>query len=267
LNLSSAQVGSVAGIGLAAGLLGGLAGIGGSLVMIPALGLTLGFSDGRRQEQHLYMAAAMVVNVVVAASATRQHARRGAIDRTLVVGILPWLAGFNVIGVLLSNLFDGRSLKLALAGFIAFYCVYQLVLLFRRIPDFSREQERGTPKNLAFIGAGAGLVAGLLGLGGGVLMVPMLQLLARLGIRRAVACSAAAMSISAVFASIAKLSSLPSLGLSVWDAITIAAVMTPGALIGAPIGARLAHVLPLPAVRASVSVLLLIAAARVAGLL
>jgi uncharacterized membrane protein YfcA len=74
------------------------------------------------------------------------------------------------------------------------------------------------------------------------------------------------MSISAILASVAKVSSLPSLGLSVMDALTLAALMTPGALIGAPIGARLAHVLPLPAVRAVISVLLLLAAARVAGL-
>ena len=196
MDFTLAQIASIIGIGLAAGLLGGLAGIGGSLVMIPALGLVLGFSDERRQEQHLYMAAAVVVNIIVAASATRQHAREGAIDRRLVLGILPWMACLNVVGALASNMFDGYSLKLGLAGFIGFYCVYQLVLLFRRIPDHPREGERATRWNLAMIGGLSGLVAGLLGLGGGVLMVPMLQLLARIGIRRAVACSAAVLAAS-----------------------------------------------------------------------
>ena len=48
--------------GFGAGLLGGFVGIGGSIIMIPAMLLLLG------QNQHLYQAAAMIVNVVVALS-------------------------------------------------------------------------------------------------------------------------------------------------------------------------------------------------------
>ena len=50
-------------IGLAAGILGGLAGVGGSILILPALA----FLFGSRPDvvQHLYMAAAMTVNDVV----------------------------------------------------------------------------------------------------------------------------------------------------------------------------------------------------------
>ncbi len=53
-------------IGLVAGLVGGLAGIGGSIIMLPALGLFLGYKTPARTEHHLYMASAMTVNILVA---------------------------------------------------------------------------------------------------------------------------------------------------------------------------------------------------------
>jgi len=60
-------------IGLAAGALGGLLGIGGSIIMIPALAIFLG------DDQHLYQAAAMVVNIAVALPAAIRHKRAGAL--------------------------------------------------------------------------------------------------------------------------------------------------------------------------------------------
>ena len=61
-------------IGLLAGLLGGLLGIGGSIVMIPAMTEVLG------PDQHLYQAAAMTVNFFVVVPAVIRHSRAGAIS-------------------------------------------------------------------------------------------------------------------------------------------------------------------------------------------
>ncbi|NOT00406.1 MAG: TSUP family transporter, partial [Phycisphaerales bacterium] len=58
-------------IGLAAGLLGGLLGIGGSIVMIPAMTEVLGAN------QHLYQASALMVSFFVGAPALVQHLRAG----------------------------------------------------------------------------------------------------------------------------------------------------------------------------------------------
>ena len=59
-------------IGLCAGLLGGLLGIGGSVVMIPAMSVIFG------PAQHLYQGAAMIVNFFVVIPAVIQHRRAGA---------------------------------------------------------------------------------------------------------------------------------------------------------------------------------------------
>ena len=64
----------LAGIGSVAGLFGGLLGIGGSAIMIPAMLLFFGGRHGM-EAQHLYMAAAMIVNAIPKVVA----ARRGAL--------------------------------------------------------------------------------------------------------------------------------------------------------------------------------------------
>ena len=70
-------------IGLAGGLLGGLLGIGGSIVVIPLLGFAYG------PNQQLYQATAMIMNVVVGASATLKHHLKGAIQLRLVARLIP----------------------------------------------------------------------------------------------------------------------------------------------------------------------------------
>ncbi|MCH9003289.1 MAG: TSUP family transporter, partial [Planctomycetes bacterium] len=61
-------------IGLFTGVVGGLLGVGGSIVMIPAMTEVIG------PDQHLYQAAAMIVNFFVVVPAVYQHRKAGAID-------------------------------------------------------------------------------------------------------------------------------------------------------------------------------------------
>ena len=56
-------------LGLLAGALGGLVGVGGSIVIIPVLTLLL------NKDQHLSQATAMIINVLVAAASLLQHHR------------------------------------------------------------------------------------------------------------------------------------------------------------------------------------------------
>src|SRR3954471_651914 len=108
-----------AALGLVAGVLGGMAGIGGSMVMLPGLAIVFGYHDRAHSEQHLYMAAAMCVNVLVAIPATRTHAAAGALRRELVVRILPAMIAGIVAGVIASDFMGGEVLKNLLAVFIA----------------------------------------------------------------------------------------------------------------------------------------------------
>ncbi len=255
-------------IGLAAGVVGGLSGIGGSMVMLPGLAIVFGYAgDPTHGRQHLYQAAAMAVNVVVAGAAAMEHHRAGTVRRDLVVGLLPAMAAGMIAGVLISNQVDGRTLARILAAFIACYCLYSLWRALLPHHDDPRGPERTSRVKTSIVGSLAGLVGGLVGLGGGVVTVPALQVLERIPLRQAISASAATMWMTALIGSAIKLGSLPSLGQSPVDALVLIGAMAPCAVGGAIMGARLTHGLPLRAVRLVVSLLLLLAAARMAGVL
>jgi uncharacterized protein len=149
-----------------------------------------------------------------------------------------------------------------LALFIATYAVVNLYRIARPLPASHRPVERIGRKLLTSIGAVAGLVGGLLGLGGGVVMVPLLQVIARVRLREAIAVSSAVMIATALVGASIKFATLPQHDVSAARAGLFVLMMAPTAMIGASLGAYMAHRMPLAVVRGIVSVLLLIAAFR-----
>jgi uncharacterized membrane protein YfcA len=234
------------------------------MVMLPGLSLLYGTSPS--SSHHLYMAAAMAVNMAVAIPAARKHRQAGAVRSDIVRRILPTMAVAIVAGVLLSNLVDGHYLRLGLAAFIALYCLGTFVALALKRPDHSGQAERVTTANILLIAIIAGLLGGLLGIGGGVVMVPALQLLCRLPLRHAIGTSAGVMWLTALIGAALKLATLHTHDQSATHALLLALLLAPGAIVGARFGASLAHSLPLPIVRAIIATILTIAAARMAGL-
>lgn len=262
--MTSIQLVEAAAIGLAAGVLGGMAGIGGSMIMLPGLALVFGYHDRAHTDQHVYMAAAMAVNVLVAVPATRRHAKAGALRHDLVKPVMPAMIAAIILGVLVSNWMDGRVLKYLLALFIAGYCLLNIYRIFRPRTDATRPAERRGAPILATVGGVAGFIGGLLGLGGGVVMVPMLQVLGNIRLREAIATSSAVMVASALIGAALKFATLHIAAPGhLWTKPALLVVaMAPGAIIGGTVGAALAHKLPLRAVRGIVSVILLVAAIR-----
>ena len=115
------------------------------------------------------------------------------------------------------------------------------------------------------VGAFMGFWAGLLGVGGGIVAVPLLQKLCRLPLRQCIATTAACMCFSAAFGAARKNMALDSLGLSAAESLRIAAILAPTAIVGGLCGGWLAHALPLNAVRVAFVLLLLWSAAQLLG--
>lgn len=251
-------------IGLLAGLVGGLAGIGGSIVMLPGLALLLGYATPDRAEHHLYMASAMLVNVVVAYFSKVQHARQGAVRPDLVRPILASMCFSIVLGVVVVNFFQGTIAKNVLVVFILTYCLFNLYSAVRRLPEPEPDQQRGGVALLVGIGSLTGFMAGFLGIGGGIVMIPMLQLIARVPLRQSIAASAAVMWVTAIIGSITKLSLLHTHGQRWQDALTIATPMGLGAVVGARFGAWATHKLRLPFLKIAISLILGASAVRMA---
>jgi len=259
------------GIGLVAGLVGGLAGIGGSIIMLPALGLFVGYQTEARTEHHLYMGAAMTVNIAVALSSRSQHRKAGALRPKLVRPLLTSMALAIVLGVLLSNVFEGEIARRALIVFLFAFCAYTLISTIRRMPDHEEADQRGGACMLLAIGAFTGLLAGFLGIGGGLVMVPLLQFFARVPLRLCIATSAAVMWFTALVGAVAKLATLSGHkiageALHVTDALELALPMGIGAIVGAAIGATVTHRIRLPLLRLAIAAVLAGAGARMAGL-
>ncbi|GAB4384336.1 MAG: sulfite exporter TauE/SafE family protein [Phycisphaerales bacterium] len=251
-------------IGLIAGLVGGMAGIGGSIVMLPGLALLLGYATPDRAEHHLYMASAMLVNVVVAYFSKVQHARQGAVRPDLVRPILASMCFSIVLGVVVVNFFEGTIAKNVLVVFILTYCLFNLYSAVRRLPEPEPHQQRGGVVLLVVIGSLTGFMAGFLGIGGGIVMIPMLQLIARVPLRQSIAASAAVMWVTAIIGSITKLSLLHTHGQHWQDALAIAAPMGLGAVVGARFGAWATHKLRLPFLKIAISLILGASAVRLA---
>lgn len=258
------QVAIAAVIGLVAGLVGGLCGIGGSIVMLPALATIFGYDEAAHNRHHMYMAAAMLVNMVVAATAIRPHLRAQAIDRNIVARLLPPMAIAIIGGVALGNQTPGRVPMLVLVGFLFAFVGWTLFTAVRKLPEPSPEQERATGTRLGVIGLVTGLLAGFLAIGGGIVMVPAMQLAARVPLRKAIAASAAAMCVASPIGAVMKFATLSEHGQSWQEALGFGVAMALGASIGSPLGARLTHKLRLPHLRLAVAIVLAASGARLA---
>jgi uncharacterized membrane protein YfcA len=265
------QAALISGIGLIAGLVGGLTGLGGSVIMLPGLVLLIGFKDVSHAEQHTYQAAAMAVNFLVAVPAVWRHTKAGKIRKKLLIRLLPPAVLFIVIGVLASDQIAGDSLVKILAAVIV---MMVLVGELGRILSKDQKQTLGDDERIrrstpAIVGTGVatGFLAGLLGIGGGVITVVSLQSVAKIKIRQAIAASTAAMCLMAPVGSTLKMINLPDHGQKAIDAIELAGLLGPAAVVGSLIGSSLVHKLPVNYIRPIVSIVLLLAAAKLGGLI
>ena len=258
-------------IGLLSGAFGGLLGIGGSVILIPAATILIG------PDQQVYQAAAMILNVFVAGTATIKHARKGALDMQVIRRLAPAAVVFVLVGVFASNNIPGGTL-LVLFGILVWLIALSEFrnLILRKDRKAQEDPNPPTPRTgrplLGGIGVTMGFLGGLLGIGGGVIAVPLLQLLGRFPLRKAIATAACVTFPMAVVGAIYKNATLHQLSrdgeaLSAWDSLTIAAAVVPTAIIGSWIGATILHLLPLPAIRLAFALLLVFAGFRMTGIL
>lgn len=155
-------------IGLIGGSFGGLVGLGGGVVMVPLFTMWAGLSQ---HEAHGTSLTAVIVTGSVGAWLYGNH---GNVSWTSA----GWLAASSVIASFITALYAARIPGAKLKRFFgAFLLVVAVMLLVRNQLSFSQDVEaQPLVWVLLSIGAIAGAIAGLLGVGGGVLIVPLLVL-------------------------------------------------------------------------------------------
>ncbi|MGM7698549.1 sulfite exporter TauE/SafE family protein [Microbacterium sp. A84] len=155
-------------IGLIAGLLSGLFGVGGGTVIVPLLVLLLSF------DQRISAGTSLAAIVPTASVGVISYAVSGAV--AWIPAII--LAAGAVIGAQIGTRLLPKISQSALRwGFVGFLVIV-IVTLFLVVPSRTAELELGwlNGTGLALVGVGTGIIAGLIGVGGGVIIVPVLML-------------------------------------------------------------------------------------------
>lgn len=248
-------------LGLAAGALGGMLGIGGSIIMIPVLTIIL------HHNVHLAQAVAMIINVCVSLPAMLQHHRAGAVRWRIVWRMLLPATVLILVGVEAGNHIDAARMQQIFGVFLVYVAIDNILRMLRKRAEPAPDQQRDDWWRCIVVGGIMGFWAGLLGVGGGIISVPLLQKICRLPLRQCIATTAACMCFSATLGAVRKNLALPELGLEPAESLRIAAFLAPTAVLGGLFGGRLAHVIPLNAVRVAFILLLLWSAAELLGVL
>lgn len=160
---------SCIGVGLAAGLLSGLFGVGGGTVIVPMLVLLLAF------DQRLSAGTSLAAIIPTASVGVISYAASGSVAWIPALILAVGAVGGAQIGTWLLARVPQNALRWGFVGFL----VVVIVLLFIVVP--SRDAELPvtwvTGIGLVLLGLITGILAGLLGVGGGVIVVPALMFL------------------------------------------------------------------------------------------
>jgi uncharacterized membrane protein YfcA len=232
--------------GLAVGVLAGILGLGGGVFLVPIL-VAFGFSP-------LSAVATSSVPVFISAvSGVAAHMRSGElkIARAFRIGIIAAIAA--QAGVQIAH-FINNQLLLALFAVFLFSNIWLMQLRKNIQHQSSITKAKPLPLGDLVIGVVGGTFSGLFGVGGGVIMVPLLVLLQKEPLKSAVRTSMAVVLVSAVSSSVGHALK----GSVLWD---VGGFLALGSLVGAQIGVMILPKIPESAVRKIfVSMLTLLAA-------
>lgn len=178
------QIALLSAVGVLAGMIGALVGIGGGIVIVPLLTLGYGFSPA------LAAGTSLAVIVLNAASAVAGHAARRRIVYS--TGILFGLASVPgaLLGTMLLQDLASPHFNILFAAFLTFVGVN---LLIRKDRTNGEDDPPSVPARWLVLGCvvsvAIGIFAALLGVGGGLFHVPLLIFAFRFSPRRAAATS------------------------------------------------------------------------------
>ncbi len=235
-------------MGSLAGLLAGLLGVGGGVIIVPILLWVFQQHPEfpSTHLMHLAIGTSLATIVFTSLSSILAHQRQQAIQWGLVQKLVPGILIGTWLGAALADYLPNESLHLLFALFLLGVAL-QLLFTKHQLPTHPTFQLPGQ-LGLTLVGLHIGAISALVGIGGGTITVPFLTR-CQVPLRQAIATSAAcgfpiALSGSLGFMAMGwELPNLPnwSTGYLYWPALIFIVPMT---LLFAPLGAWLAHTLP-----------------------
>ncbi|HEY8595842.1 MAG TPA: sulfite exporter TauE/SafE family protein [Devosiaceae bacterium] len=161
----------LAAAGAIAGLIAGLLGVGGGIVMVPAMAFVfeaLGF--GADVVMHVAVGTSLAVIIATGTSSARAHHARGAVDGKLLRLWGPFIVAASLLGGLMAGLYSGDVLRI-IFGVVALFIALNIVL---PIQKQLMSHLSASPLANRVSAAVVGYISALMGIGGGSLSVPTL---------------------------------------------------------------------------------------------
>jgi uncharacterized membrane protein YfcA len=249
-------------IGSVVGFFAGLLGIGGGMVMVPMLAWAF-TAQGLAAEHivHLALGTSMATIMFTSVSSMRAHHAHDAVDWKVARGMAPGILTGSFLAALAAGLIPTRPLAVMFT-MLVFYAATQI--LFDLRPKRSRELPG--PTGVFAAGAGIGAISSLLAAGGAFMCIPFL-VWCSVPVRRAIG-TAAAVGLPIAVAGTAgyvlqglRVAGLPAgtLGYVYLPALALVVITS---MLAAPIGARVAHRVPVKRLRIVFAAVLYALAAR-----
>jgi len=253
------------GAGACAGILAGLFGVGGGIVIVPALFTALtSFGYAPDLAMHIATGTSLATIIPTGLSSARAHYKRGSVDMEVLRLLAPSTAIFAFIGAFAASGLGGIFLTILFAIFAALIALLMLqgkkgVALVSAVP-------KGHGRHV--LGGGIGLLSAMLGIGGGTMSVPTL---AACGYKMTLAVGTG--SALGLFIALPGAlgfvmtgwghEGLPPFSLGYVNMVAMA-IIAPLSVVFAPLGAKFAHKLPELWLRRGFAVFLLLMAAKMA---
>jgi len=249
-------------LGAFVGFFAGLLGVGGGGIMVPVL-TTMFAAQGFPHEHlvHVALGTSMAAIVMTSVSSLRAHHAHGAVRWDIVRGIAPGVLLGTFAGTFVASRVDSAPLAIFFGCFMA-YVSLQMILNVK--PKPSRELPGAL--GLAGVGGGIGIVSALVAIGGGSLSVPFMTW-CNVKMQNAIGTSAAiGLPIALAGAAGYLINGWGSTGLPDWSvgyvylpalvAVSLVSMFT------APLGARLAHRLPVATLKKVFAGVLIVLSAK-----
>ena len=249
--------------GIFGGVLAGLLGVGGGIVIVPALYFALSLTEmDPAQVMQVSVGTSLATIIFTSLSSSLGHYRRGAIDFDLLKLWGPSILVGVVLGGILGGIVSGLAL---IAVFAVVALLVALDMILRGGGEIDSPRSFSKPVWAVF-GVIAGAISAMMGIGGGTVCVPLLNFLGY-EIRRAVGTSAAIGFIIGLPGAVTYIltglghEGLPPLSLGYVN-LAAAIIIIPLTMVFARVGVAIAHKIPRRALRLTFGLFLLITSAR-----
>lgn len=157
--------------GLGSGIIAGYLGLGGGIVIVPMLTLLGGVSFRSA------IPAASVAIIVNSFTSSNEYLKKGMVEIELVAVLAIFMVLGNISGSFLNDIISVNYTKLV---FTALLIYTAFSFLKSKSNNASADEHESQNRNYylaSVIAFGTGIIAGLLGVGGGVVLIPMMYLL------------------------------------------------------------------------------------------